>query len=663
MKIFNKTTILLITTLSIYGESKYEVFKENFCGDNIYQLKGNVLLTCDKTEYQDILSNKKELEKINFANNAMLIEKFCKETVNGSDEEKVKEYRKNIDINSLPFPVDSCICNIRTKKANKAFCEVSPQDKIEYESRAKELKILSQLRSLDLTENLKQCPDFKPNDLGYDTKSENPSANVLSILDKLKSKYQIDDKYEDKKLFDNLNIISSKFNNAKEVASHQEIKTNSDAESCSNYFFVLHSIANLENEKFNNPTPIDRLLVDFGNLDNVSNYDKVQMCLSEKTEIVSSIKMLDVTAQSLQVRAVRSIASVPEPAETPELPGYEEIKERHEKYQKAQNEAEILNREVEKLSRQIDTASEEDLIKINQRVGEIKTRLKGLEKYGYSYMGDDDKIQDIQKNIYDTATSKKYSNVKSDYKPRQVYTYSPGSSKTSNQKITSGNYKYKSSSSKSANTSNFKKEYDPNLKPTSFLPPSSGSKEAEVKDLQEQRAFQVANSLNELFPNNKRPKDRTQNINKNSGPKENGQSSSFASNNQPMGENSKSNSSNARSSSRAPASVGAGSFSGSSSGSSAASSTSPSLESYEVPTEKDVNNVLENKRLPNIKIVFVEDIKILKLFKFDKDTYKLKEELSKEEFIENYDSLPSEVKEQGKSFFNIKSASDLFINR
>ncbi|OIQ17141.1 MAG: hypothetical protein BM556_13080 [Bacteriovorax sp. MedPE-SWde] len=89
--------------------------------------------------------------------------------------------------------------------------------------------------------------------------------------------------------------------------------------------------------------------------------------------------------------------------------------------------------------------------------------------------------------------------------------------------------------------------------------------------------------------------------------------------------------------------------------SSAGAGSLSQAKTYQVENKSYVNQVLNNEERPKLKVIFVEDLKVMKVFKLNEDkVYEKEGEYSEESFKENYNNFETDVKLDGEQFFRFR---------
>lgn len=602
MKYLLKTLFVsFIYSLTIFGQDnttpRFEKYYANYCNkEKIKNIsKAGAYLACSGDEVEPKLNGEKELSAILKKLETQNLVDICRQNddsiFTGFDEIVLGDKVENL----LTLPADRCSCNIRINAIRNKFCTTPKENLLGLPSRHEELELLLKLDKFEnYDEAIKECATY------------------------------IFGKEELQKIQEHIKSIKINFNLSNPSNSKVLAITDLIADSDTNTIVPLTCEDKFKKEHTSFENNIKSNALDLTLIDGTKPFElrkslEVFNCLTgqqnEKENLTS------VVAQHV-VQRVQQISLDPDLAieedDSPEVKNSKyAIQERRNNYKEAVEKTTILSSELNDLTDRLQNVkSEKELNAIYKRISEIKTELKSLGKYGYSYKDHSTKFKDLNKKISSIAKDRGYkiedyeesnSNIASSprnnqkrYSDDQVLKKFPGTSINSDSSVVS-----ESTNKPYVPVYAPKKE----VKRTNIAPPSRAETEKIRNEERSAKAQAVKNNI----------------------------SSTFAS--APSSQNTRSSSSG-----RSPASVSGG---------------STNIKTYEIPNLNKEPEVLNNKDFPKIKVIFVDDKKIMKLFKFEDKSYKLKEEITKEDFIENFESFPESVREQGSDFFKISRAKAL----
>ncbi|MDD0851772.1 hypothetical protein HBN50_01640 [Halobacteriovorax sp. GB3] len=89
------------------------------------------------------------------------------------------------------------------------------------------------------------------------------------------------------------------------------------------------------------------------------------------------------------------------------------------------------------------------------------------------------------------------------------------------------------------------------------------------------------------------------------------------------------------------------------------STRAPISRSYLAENEKRESNILKEDEDVNLKIIFLENKKILRVYEKDEESYDLKDEMDVKRFVEKSPELTEKVKEEGMKYFKKYAYKDL----
>lgn len=598
LKIF---TILILTQLSTWpGETNtsFDKYYQNYCGDSTKQFSSKkAILVCNSAEDpQPVLEGEKSIASILKNLENQNLKKLCDNPDNFKNYDQILVGKD--DQNLFTLPANPCSCSLKSNLMRKNFCSISKED---IKNIPEHELYVDLLQKLDAFENYQDS-------FGKCASSIFGIENLKkhkSLIKKLKNNYDLS-MPSMKKLSD----LVSALEDAPEDKVDSNCQENYKAEISSFNEGVKNEILDLKSSLG------DKIDIIVNNIDiyNCFSVLKQHTPLSLlKTTSFKSIQNTILTNQGLLSDQKHDKENIIE----------EELEVRRKNYSKVLEESKELTAELDTLTTQLENVkNEKQLNDIYSRIDQIKNKLLSFGKYGYSFKDHSSSIKEAKTKIAGIARSKGYKianyNNNDDYysypkNHSNDFNHSKNNEKISHSKNTT--VKDLSSAITASNSQN-NKAYTPFYLPkakvnkTNIVPETQKKINEKREQEKQARAQSVTNNIKKTF--------------------------------------SGANSNTKATSSRSPASTGG-----------APSYKISALESYKIPNEKKEPEVLNDKSFPNIKVVFIDDIKIMKLFKLENSTYKLKEEISKEEFIENFDQFPAMVKEQGRDFFRVFDAKNL----
>lgn len=589
--------LLSFSNLLSSAETDYERYKENYCKNGIRNIE-SVIISCHNFDPTPKVVAEDEISEILEFTVKQDFKKFCRDTDNF--KEKIKGYVGKNDI--IPFPPNKCACELpRSKKARAEFCSTDQQQKKEnLDLQYKSYIMLSKLDKLKSFES--ELCEAPIEEVSLASCKTNKAKQTLNYIEKN---------------FELPPVLKAKFN---QLINNTSI-TSCQSEGLTNFCTEMSQSA----DTFSKTKTITDYIgkFDFKNDSSLEIRNlEIYSCLNynDTREIkTTSNKMVDILYRTNQTVVITEPPS--EPAQ---------VKEMEEKYNIKIEEDDtsfIINRKIaianHKKQYEIDLKRTTEISgALNNLVDQLgKTTDPSKRKQIFTQIHNYKKeLRTLSNTVPQKSNIAAIQDIEKKY-PEEVKRYYAETEATNNNwtratDVKQDNFKIPTSKLSNIDHSKMKKEYIPfynketNAKRTNIVPALPKTTE-EIQGEQENRKMAKKNNIAQTFSSG---------------------ATSIAS--------------------RSPASARERS---------STSVSAPSLKSYNIPNKEKEPEVLQNTERPRIKVVFIDDQKVMKLFKLQDKVYELQEEINKEDFIENFDNFPELVKEQGRSFFNIFDSKNLRI--
>ncbi|EQC47353.1 hypothetical protein [Bacteriovorax sp. Seq25_V] len=607
-----KTTLkLIILSISyhglLYANEDYKRYKDYYCKTGIRKIE-NVIISCTQFNPNPTVKTESDLDDIINYTVKQSFTDFCRQNKNV----EIKGFESEKDL--VPFPLNNCICKLpKSKRAKDPFCKNEDENKNKLQYKA--ITILPEIESLGSLE-LETCPPEK-------SKKEIVS---LSQCKDDESKKTLNYLLKGLLISEGINAVVS--NTIETLLKEDNIST-CQTETIDS---LCDKLSIPENEYSINYEDIrvfnSSLINDEINIDNILIYSclaGVDIYSETTNEIIPEIQQLVKEYQQEDKPELENKYGIriDEDDSLFIINRKIAIAEHKKQYERDVIRTTEITTELNSLIDQL--SKTQNPVQRKQIFTKLHQLKKELRKVARTVPQKDNisSIKDIESKYPDEA-QQYYAEIKNDHRKNST---SSNWSQAKDYKPTPSTFKAKNNNS--VNKANSNKQYTPfytkteKAVRTNIVPAAPKSKEEIAKDKREdaqRKKESISNTFSDALP---------------------------------------SAASRSATTTRSPASLPNSGKSNSSSG--VGSISAPSLKSYNIPSKEKEPEVINNSDKPKIKVVFIADQKVMKLFKLENKGYELKEEITKEDFVENFESFPKLVKEQGRDFFNIFDSRKLNI--